>query len=308
MARRADPAPLLSLAERQHGVLARQQALDHGFDRSAIRRRVAAGTWDEPLPGVLHVRGTTLTWKGRLLAACLCGGTDTMVSHAAAVALWGLEGARGGGVEVLSPRWQRLRRLGVRAHETRRLDPEDRAERFGIPVLAVPRALLTYAAVAHPQRVAQALDDARRKGLTSLETMSRRVDDLSAQGRNGIGVMREVLADRGVVPRSVFERKLAELVVSAGLPAPVRSAKVEIGTGPVYLDLAYPEHKIAIEADSEEHHLALDRFQHDRARQNLLVLDGWLVLRFTWRQVTQEPARVVLEVRRALSLRRRDPA
>jgi very-short-patch-repair endonuclease len=35
-------------------------------------------------------------------------------------------------------------------------------------------------------------------------------------------------------------------------------------------------------------------------RQNALALEGWTILRFTWRQVTQDPEYVADTLRRAL--------
>jgi very-short-patch-repair endonuclease len=44
-------------------------------------------------------------------------------------------------------------------------------------------------------------------------------------------------------------------------------------------------------------------FESDRRRQNALVLEGWLVLRFTWRMLTEQPDLVVRSIQEALSAR-----
>ena len=44
-------------------------------------------------------------------------------------------------------------------------------------------------------------------------------------------------------------------------------------------------------------------FQNDRKRQNWLALRGWQVLRFTWLDITQNPDRVLAEIRAAISAR-----
>lgn len=51
------------------------------------------------------------------------------------------------------------------------------------------------------------------------------------------------------------------------------------------IDIAFPEKKIAIELDGHEAHSFKDKFQRDRERQNLLTLHGWLILRFTAKDV-----------------------
>jgi hypothetical protein len=42
-------------------------------------------------------------------------------------------------------------------------------------------------------------------------------------------------------------------------------------------------------------------FRRDRQRQNVLVLAGWTVLRFTWSDLTYRPDRVIHDVRTALN-------
>jgi hypothetical protein len=43
-------------------------------------------------------------------------------------------------------------------------------------------------------------------------------------------------------------------------------------------------------------------FESDRWRQNLLILDGWCVLRFTWTMIEEHPERVVAMVRDAIRM------
>jgi len=44
-------------------------------------------------------------------------------------------------------------------------------------------------------------------------------------------------------------------------------------------------------------------FERDRERQNVLTLQGWLVLRFTWEQITQRPGEVLAAVLAAVAQR-----
>jgi very-short-patch-repair endonuclease len=65
--------------------------------------------------------------------------------------------------------------------------------------------------------------------------------------------------------------------------------------------MAYPELRIAIEADGFAVHGTRPAFEDDRARQNRLMLAGWQVLRFTWRQVCRQPESVVDQLRTAVA-------
>ena len=57
--------------------------------------------------------------------------------------------------------------------------------------------------------------------------------------------------------------------------------EVRTRAGLFRLDLALPELKIAIEYDGREVHDREDAFVNDRRRQNALVAEGWVVLRFS---------------------------
>ena len=69
------------------------------------------------------------------------------------------------------------------------------------------------------------------------------------------------------------------------------------------VDLAYPEALIAIEADSYRWHSSPQAWSRDVARNNTLTSLGWVVLHFTWQQVTEQPDVVTKHVRRALARR-----
>jgi hypothetical protein len=64
-------------------------------------------------------------------------------------------------------------------------------------------------------------------------------------------------------------------------------------------DLAYPEHRLAIELDDGDH-LRREQWEADHARQNAVVPTAWTILRHTWRDDTLDATRIVTEVRRAL--------
>ena len=73
----------------------------------------------------------------------------------------------------------------------------------------------------------------------------------------------------------------------------IRDARGLIGIG----DVVFPEVKLVIEIDGWAYHADPEPFQRDRERQNRLVAAGWTVLRFTWRDLTEHPDRVVRLVR-----------
>lgn len=73
-----------------------------------------------------------------------------------------------------------------------------------------------------------------------------------------------------------------------------------VAQGPVELighaDLTDPSLKIAIEADSFEHHALPEAFKYDVRRYTAMVRQGWLVVRFVWDDVMhrQDEVRAIL--------------
>ena len=101
--------------------------------------------------------------------------------------------------------------------------------------------------------------------------------------------------------RSEAERLLVKLLREAG----VAGWHTNYPIGPYKADVAFPGPKIVIEVDGWAFHSDQEDFQNDRKRQNYIALMGWQVLRFTWLDLVEYPARVISEVRAAISARLR---
>ena len=101
-------------------------------------------------------------------------------------------------------------------------------------------------------------------------------------------------------PWSVAEGRAHELLRLAGITGWVANLSVVVGRRTLILDIAIEQVKLAIEIDGREHHDTPAAFESDRERQNLLVAAGWTVLRFTWRQLCDQPDVVMATIRATL--------
>jgi hypothetical protein len=236
-----------------------------------------------------------------LLAHVLSAGPGAVASHRSAAVLWELEGCRPGVPELTLPNGRRYRRPGVRTHESTDLHLVTVVRRRGIPTTPVARTLLDLGGVLHRDRVHVAIDHARRRRLTDWDALLTTLIDHARRGRNGVGTLRAILDDHygEEAADSGFERLVIALLLAAGLPRPVLHHEVTVRGHTCHIDLAYPDERIAIELDGLDH-LRPEVFEVDRPRQNSVVLDGWAVLRFTWRQYRDRPDEVVADVRQAL--------
>ena len=122
-------------------------------------------------------------------------------------------------------------------------------------------------------------------------------------GARGDDRLPEVLALADRCSGSPMETRLRLVLVLAGLPRPRSQWVVQDGRArrAVWLDLAYPSHRIGIEYDGEEHTTPA-RVRRDIARTTDLVDRGWRIYRYTADDVLGTPARIVAQIRRALEI------
>lgn len=294
---------LYEVSRRHHGVFTRADLDDTGVSASTTARRVASGAWERRAPGVYALAGTPRTWEHRLMVAIRAAGPDALASHRAAAALHGFPDSRRTILEATTTHGGRREARHGRVHETRHLPPEHRTVVDGIPVTDPLRTLVDLAVVSPPQRVGAALDELRRRRVVRLADVRAVLDEPWMRGRRGAAPLRALVAERtaGDVAGSPLAQSLFDAIVAAGLPRPVVEHRVADGDFVAYLDLAYPDHRLAIEVDSERWHLDLDRFTGDRIRQNRLHLLGWVVLRYPSAVIRHDVGSAVAEIARFLA-------
>ena len=113
-----------------------------------------------------------------------------------------------------------------------------------------------------------------------------------ANGRRGTGTLRRLLDELDdVTPptRSELERRFLDLVRAASLPIPITNGLVN----GCEVDFHWPDAKLIVETDGRTTHDNRFAFERDRQRDLELKLAGWEVIRITWRQLRDQPERVV---------------
>jgi very-short-patch-repair endonuclease len=297
-------AKIVELARSQHGLITTQQARDGGATRQQIWQRVNSGAWMRVRRGVLAVGAAPTSWEMEVMAACLAAGDGVAASHRSAGRALKLV-TRSGQIEVLAPEGRQVALTGVATHRSYLFPDSDRTSIDGIPVTSAARTIVDLAP-GHAERVVGGwVDDAVRRQLTTLSELRDCVGRLACPGRPRISGLHAALLRRisGYEPGdSELEARIIRLLVEAGLPLPAQQVRVQRPDGSLaFIDLAYPEHRIAIEVDGWSAHGHRGAFDRDRMRANDLTLLGWRVLRFT--SATPE-ATIVRTVRIALGLSR----
>ena len=303
---------LLEFAAKHHAVFRGAHARLCGLSDRQIEGRIELGLWRHLYVDVYIVAGSPLTWEGGLLAACWAGGFRAAASHRSAAALWKLAGGRKSMAEITCPRWRRAQHDGLVVHETKALASADITVVEGIPVTTPERTLLDLGAVCHPSVVEMALDSAENRGLVSNRSVQATLDRLSRQGRNGAGTLRELLTSRSArrrPPESEMETMLIQCLRRNGWPEPVPQHVIQqAGAFVARVDAAYPQWRIAIEYQSDEHHGGQTARYRDNERRLRVIRAGWFPIEATLPDVCGGGARLcaALDAARA-NFRRQQP-
>ncbi len=279
-------------AARHQGVIASDQVRPD-LTSSQLWTRNRRGQLDQPIRGTFVIAGTPPSWRRDLAVLVAAGGPGTAVSHRSAGLIHGL-GRFPELLEVATPRQRRFRTDFKDAiiHTSLVIPDEDLVETDGLVVTSIDRTILDLGAVVNQRRVQQAVDTALREGKTSLVSLNRLLEARRKRGRRGCGVLARVLESPAVALQveSRYEREILDLAVAMGLPLPATQHVVTGRWGQTYrLDLAWPDHRIAVEVDGHGFHATRAERAVDSARQNELQLMGWKVVRFTTDQIHSTP-------------------
>jgi GNAT superfamily N-acetyltransferase len=282
------------IAELQLGLVARRQLLRHGVPPTTIDSAVSSGRLRPVHRAVYRLPGAPDGADVRLLAAVLAAGPGAVASHGTAAWLWDLaEPPRKHEISV--PRGRRVELPAVEVHESTDLDLAGTGRVRGIPVTGVGRTILDRAGDPACD-VGLLVDAARRRHDISRSLLPYVLVTHARSGRRGIERLRSVLEVDGL-PASDFERLFARFLEDCGVPGWVMHHRLVLPLfGPVEVDFAWPDRRIALELEGRDHVDRRGVHDRDTERQNHLVLAGWTVLRLTYRRWLRAPDAVLAEL------------
>jgi very-short-patch-repair endonuclease len=265
-----DPA-VARLANQQDGLVTRSQLLDAGVSAKAIDYRVASGRLVVIHRGVYAVGHAALSDRGRIRAGLFAAGPDASASHGTAAYLDHLTPTLPAVIHVTVPGAGRRSQPGLIIHRTTRSFAPRK-----VRGLRVTPTLRTLADLGWPEALVR---EAAARGLIRPEEVPTGVDATPTQSK--------------------LEERMRRLCARAGLPQPVAQHRI----GPYRVDFAWPEQGLVVETDGWGTHGLRRMFEDDRAKDADLVARGRVVLRFTWRQLEEEPYTVAARLAAALALR-----
>ena len=276
------------MARGQRGLVTTAQLSAIGIERGSIEKALASGRLHRVHVGVYSLGVLPFERRAEWLAAVLACGEETVLSHRPGGMLWGIYDRETLRVEVTNPTGRGRSRKGIRVHESP-VDDADRAVRDGIPVTSVARTIADLAFELDGDETVRLVREAQYRKLfhlASVELANRRRPSRSLSA---------VLEDLQPAESWLEDRFLADVVVRHRLPAPLCQVLVE----GFRVDFLWPDERLIVEVDGRQHADPLRR-QADSTRDNILLLAGYRVLRYTTADVRRRHASTARQIGAAL--------
>jgi very-short-patch-repair endonuclease len=284
-------------AAKQHGNIARGQALGAGLGTRALQYALATGRLFRVHPGVYAVGRPARAPLELASAAVLACGPFAALSHACALFLWGFISDWPRRIEVSLARGDRRPR-GLTVHRPRRLDwARETTVQRGIRATTASRTLLDCAPRLTAGRLASIVADARNSGWLSLDELAATI--IRHPQHPGAAPLRRLLVEDRGPTRSEFERAFVAFCESYALPAPRTNARV-LG---YEIDAWFGDHRLAVELDGWRFHSDRAAFEGDRDRDAELAVHDVLSLRLTWRRLIYAPGREATRLHKIIDAR-----
>lgn len=295
-----DLTSLYAMAARRGGVISRADAHQAGLDDRAIRARIRSGAWRSVGRGLLVLERSTpgdpqSAW---ILQVNLSASAVISGPLAARLGGWPLPGAE---LIALDTARNPAGIPGVRL--LRRTQQPAFRERRGLRLAPKEDALLDTLMCVPASRARHIIDLALQQRWINATTFDRLLTTRSGRGRTGITKLRAIRDRVASGSRSEAEQRMGHLLTHSGTGPWIANYPVtdDMGNVVAEIDFADPHLRIAIEVDGRAHHTDRHAFERDRARQNLLIVDGWIVLRFTWEQIVNDPEGVIRIISAAIA-------
>jgi very-short-patch-repair endonuclease len=251
--------------------------------------------------GIYLLAAAPRTWLQELSVELLAAGDGAYAWRRSAARLWGLDGFDrvDGVIDVAVPASRRPRRSAATRCDGASADIHTVQ---GLHCTGPGRTVIDLGSTCDDDEVERALESALRRRLVTLDQITLLA---ASSTRLGAPALRRVLDRRpaGAPPtESDAETCFLQIARNAGLPCPERQVRVVLRGRRYRLDAAWRPIRLAAEVDGAATH-GPDRLTADLHRQNLVVLDGWMVLRFSAARVMGNPQAVGRDLVEAYRLR-----
>jgi hypothetical protein len=261
----------------------------------SVGRWIGSGRLVRLHPGWVTAPEFTDEWTVRAHAAT--GYTGGPLSHMSALAVHGLVDNRVTRLNVTVTGERKLRTSRwLRVHRTRSRPIV--VHTAGLPATTPARSLVDTWGDAHRAGAMRGFDSVvrgaclratRERVVTPAELLSELGLRPELPGRASLAHLVDLIVGGCQSELEVFG--VQHVLALPGLPPCRQQHRLVLPNGPVFLDAAWPEVKLAVELDGAAFHGSPEVRERDLRRDAALGALGWVVLRFSYRQLTRHPQR-----------------
>ena len=270
------------------GVATRAQLLTE-VPRTVLDGQLGRGQLQRVFPHVYARRRDTVAGDLLLRAALLHAGDGVALSHLTALHVWGVLPLTHPLHLTIHHDRKRAGAQGLVVHRRHHFDLDEHCQTIrGLRVTALSRSLVDSWPLLEPVRRRPLLLDLVRQRLVGLAEVRASLAERPNVGGHRSLAQAIDLADDGCQSEleamgvlSVFRHRT--------LPLSTGQFTVTVAGRRFRLDRAWPEAMLGVELDGARFHTEPEDRRRDLARDSALASVGWVVLRFTYADVLQDP-------------------
>ena len=281
-------------AARQYGAFSRQQATKAGFSSRMMITRVDNGAWIRLAPSVYALASSPPKWERRMAAAVLTR-EGSIVAGRSAAHLHEFPGFASGRPVIMIGRDGNSRSPLAKVIRSQRFDTVGRVRKLGFVATDEPETVVTLASELGQERLEALVDALLARRTCTVEQLAAVV--AVNRGARGVGKLRPIVeyrsSDAYQPPTSELERLLYRVLDDPRLPPytrqmPIRYERVD-ATVDAHIDLW----RLIVEGDGRRWHTRRADMVRDRLRDNEAVAHGYVVLRFGYEVLRDDPDQVI---------------
>ena len=281
-----------ALADRQHGVVSREQLLAAGLGRGTIARSVEAGRLRRVFRGVYAVGHVALSRQAWWMAALLACGPDAALSHRTAATLWRLRSDAPLPIDITTSTSHGRKHARLTTHRTS-VHPLDALVIDGLRVTTPSRTIVDLASTLTGRALRDLVEraqDLRRFDRDDLEAALARASRQA--GTRRLADLIALMSPDTDNARSHLERLFLRLARRAGLPRPIANHEIAGRAR----DFVWPEKRLVVETDGYRYHSSKEARRRDNHRDRELTARGWRPVRFTFEEIAFQRDEVAREL------------
>jgi very-short-patch-repair endonuclease len=295
---------IAALAERQHGVVSRDQLRGIGMGEGAIDHAIATGRLFPIFRRAFGVGHSRVGSQGRMLAAVLACGGGTVVSHVSAACLLGLWESEPKAIHVIAPNQAGRKVPGIRRHHVPQPMGGEVVVHEAIPSTSAARTIVDMAGMVGDASLRRTIEQAAVVQMLDVSAIDA---ILARRRRRGSASLRGILEDwrrySRMRLRSRMEAKLLPLLSQRDLPIPECNEMLKVGGQSFEIDFLWRRQHLALEADGGQFHDNPLAEARDLGRNRTLIAGGFRILRLRWEDLNDRPETAIARIEGLLRLR-----